>query len=223
MTNVTETPELEQTPVSAIDVKNIDFVKKSLETLWDVFSSELLTKLGDTPENRQWLLDKTAFLRHAHLATALNAIDFVEYYQHYVVGKREVDLPVIFTLENLGRGIRNHASAIPLTALNKHGVGSDDPRWTYESLPVSRLFAGEPGSVRIPIRGETLTETIYGYLELFTFEKKVGDRIVRHITEIPAIRVKDNYIVPNAVWRWFEVDESSVKDAWLTGKSYVKK
>ena len=223
MTNVTETPEVTNTNTTSIDVKNLDFVKQSLNTLWDVFSVEVIKKLGDTPENRQWLLDKTTFLRHAHIATALNAVDFVEYYQHYVVGKREVDLPVIFTLENLGRGIRNHASAIPMTALNKHGVGTDDPRWVYDNLPVGRLFTGEPGSVRIPIRGETLTETIYGYLELFTFEKQIGDRIVKHITEIPAIRVKDNYIVPNAVWRWFEVEETAVKDAWRTGKSYVKK
>lgn len=229
MTDVTNDQAVnmnQQTPTIenyAIDIAE-DTVK-SLKGQWVVLLNDLLEKMGNTPENREWLNQRTAEIQVASFLTSYNAMQLSELFNFYINGGNEMDVGALFLMNDIIRGIRNHAAAFPQAYMNVYDpdlAGVDDPRWSYDNLPTERLMVN-PGNVRIPVKIETFTELMYGYLELFAYNKQVDGKLVKIQTTLPAIRIKDNFVVPNAVFRWFEVDEDTVKNAWNTGRSKVTK
>lgn len=200
---------------------------KSLKQMWGLLLSELLQKMGDTPENREWLAEKTNMMQTANYSTVYHAVQFTELFNYYINGQQQMDLASLFIMNDHIRGFMNYAPGVPLNLLNvvdNELAGAQDPRWTFDALPVSRLLA-DP-SLRIPVKVETFTDIMYGYLELFKFQQQVGGengKIVTFTATHPALRVKDNYVSTNAIYRWFETTEENVKDAWMQGRSIQKK
>lgn len=207
------------------ELDHVTFAIEGINAAWRAFYTAMGNRFGDDEETLSFIHQTSSVLRESMIGMSYNGTLFMDYFNHYIVkGNGVVELPVMFMLEDFQFGFNNHNTAIPAYARNINGPGSDDPRWTYDALPTKRLFeTTDPGSVRIAIRGETTGYILYGFLELFVQEKKVGEEVVKLVTEIPAIRVKDNYIPPNAVWRWYEVDEDRVAAEWKAGNSIVKK
>lgn len=198
---------------------------KSAKQIWGVFQAELLSKIGDTPENREWILEKSALLQTSDYSKTYHAVQFMELFNYYVNGRQPWDLAALFIMNDHMRGFTNHAANLPLELLNvvdNKTAGAQDPRFTFDALPVSTLLA-DPQNARIPVKVETFTDIMYGYLEMFRFQKEVEGQVMTFVTTHPALRVKDNYVTMNSIYRWCEVEESSVKDAWMSGRSIVKK
>lgn len=217
------------TPKLGADLTATEFAQKSLQAAWATFYKNFAAKfgVGENDENLKWLRSQTSILQFAMLHMSAAGSEFLEYYdQYFLRNKGEiVETPVIFHMQNLATGFSRASHALPAPALNKHGVGSDDPNWTYDVLPTKRITEQDARGrfIRVPIKAETFNEIIFGYYELFVHEKEVDGKKIYLTTEFPAIRVKDNYIPPMAIWRWYEVSEKDVRDAWHTGRAVVKK
>ena len=154
-----------------------------------------------------------------------HGIQLMEMFNWHINGGHEMDLGALFIMNDHMRGFQNYAAGLPQNLLNVYDpelAGSDDPRWSFDALPVSRLQV-DPQNTRIPVKVETFTDIMYGYLEMFRFQRKVGDRIVTFMTGVPGLRIKDNYVSTNAIYRWIEVDNETVKSAWHQGRSIQKK
>ena len=225
----TAEPEAPTSPKLGSDLTATQFAQKSLNAAWSVFYKEFAAKFGngENDENLLWLRSKTAQLQFAMLHMSAAGSEFMDYYNEYFIRRRGevVETPVIFHMQNLATSFSRASHALPPAVLNKHGVGSDDPNWTYNLLPTDRIVqTDERGRyIRVPIKAETFNEIIFGFYELFIHEKEVEGKKIYLTTEFPAIRVKENYIPPSAIWRWYEVTEKDVRDAWHTGRSIVKK
>lgn len=201
---------------------NIRFLKAA----WTDFLSQVLARLGDTPENREFLEKTSALLQTSNLQTAYNGVQFMELFNYHINGQRPIDLGTLFVMNDFLRGFSNHVAAIPLNYLNVYdfdSVGaSSDPRLGFDALPIQKL-AADPANARIPVKIETFTDIMYGYLEMFRYQKMMGDKPITLLTDHPSIRIKDNYVAVNAIYRWCEVDNDTVKQAWYQGRSIVKK
>lgn len=198
---------------------------QSAKQVWGVFSAELLSKIGDTPENREWILEKSELLQTSDFSKTYHGVQFMELFNYYVNGRQNWDLAALFIMNDHMRGFTNHAANLPQDLLNvvdMKTAGAQDPRWTYDALPINYLME-DPQNNRIPVKVETFTDIIYGYLEMFRFQKQAGEEVVTFVATHPALRVKDNYVTTNSIFRWFQVEESDVKNAWLQGRSIVKK
>lgn len=200
-------------------------VVNSAKQVWGVFAAEILSKIGDTEENRQWILEKSELLQASDFSKTYHAVQFMELFNFYVNGRQPWDLAALFIMNDHMRGFTNHAPNLPQSMMNVIDTttpGMQDPRWTHDALPVSKLMA-DPNNARIPVKVETFTDIMYGYLEMFRFQKEVNGEVLTFVTTHPGLRVKDNYVTVNSIYRWCEVEESTVKDAWLQGRSIVKK
>lgn len=197
-----------------------------LKSSWTSLLSQILDRVGDSEENREWLTAITAQLQSANYQAAYFGVQLTELYNYYVNGQRPIDMGSLFVMNDFMRGFKNHVAAIPQNFLNvwdMESVGaSADPRLGFEPLPVSALQA-DPANARIPVKIETFTDIMYGYLEMFRFAQMVGDKPMNFLTNQPALRIKDNYVTPNSIFRWCEVDNDTVKQAWYQGRSVVKK
>lgn len=197
-----------------------------LKSSWTSLLSQILARVGDTPENREWLTSITAQLQSSSFQSAYFGVQLTELYNYYVNGQRPIDLGSLFVMNDFMRGFKNHVAAIPQQYLNiwdMESVGaSSDPRLGFDALPVTALQA-DPANARIPVKVETFTDIMYGYLEMFRFGQMIGDKPMNFLTNQPALRVKDNYVTPNSIFRWCEVDNDTVKQAWYQGRSIVKK
>lgn len=213
----------DQTTNYHIETPVTDFAVAALHNCFLTAIGILVDKFA-TDENREevdtFIKDTLEPLHTAGIVTANNSVMLVEYLQHYLIGKKNIPLPAFYKIEDLMTGVKRHVTALPSEVLNKPGVGSDDPRWKTEPLPM----AGLKEDTRIPVKCETFDSIIYGYLELFRQEvMDENNQIYVEVSPFPAIRIAKNYVPATAVWRWFEVDEQTVKDAWNHGKSRVRK
>lgn len=213
------------TKVQDFGLSKAESTVKSLKEGWGIFLGQILNKLGDTPENREWLLEQSAVLQTSSFNMSYHGIQLMEMFNWHINGGHEMDLGALFIMNDHMRGFQNYAAGLPQNLLNVYDpelAGSDDPRWSFDALPVSRLQV-DPQNARIPVKVETFTDIMYGYLEMFRFQRKVGDRIVTFMTGVPGLRIKDNYVSTNAIYRWIEVDSETVKSAWHQGRSIQKK
>jgi hypothetical protein len=197
-----------------------------LKAAWTGLLSQILSRVGDTEENREWLTSITAQLQTSAFQSAFFGVQLVELYNYYVNGQRPIDMGSLFVMNDFMRGFKNHVGSIPQQFLNVWDMdtagASSDPRLGFTPLPVSQLMA-DPANMRIPVKVETFTDIMYGYLEMFRFGGMVGDKPMNYLTNQPALRIKDNYVAPNSIYRWCEVDIETVKQAWYQGRSIVKK
>ncbi len=197
-----------------------------LRSAWTDLIHQILNRIGDTPENREWLTSITALLQTSNYQAAYFGVQLVELYNYHVNGQRPIDIGSLFVMNDYMRGFKNHIGAIPQKYLNVWDMdtagASADPRLDFGDLPVSILNA-DPTNARIPVKVETFTDIMYGYLEMFRFSQMVGDRPMNFVTSQPALRIKDNYVTPNSIFRWCEVDNDTVKNAWNQGRSIIKK
>ncbi len=197
-----------------------------LKSSWTNLLSQILTRLGDTPENREWLTSITAQLQSSSFQSAYFGVQLTELYNYHVNGQRPIDMGSLFVMNDFMRGFKNHVAAIPQQYLNvwdmESAGASGDPRLGFDPLPVTALQA-DPANARIPVKVETFSDIMYGYLEMFRFGQMVGDKPMNFLTNQPALRIKDNYVTPNSIFRWCEVDNDTVKQAWFQGRSIVKK
>lgn len=201
------------------DESSAEFVLNSLSLAWNTFEELLATKLGGGEENETWVKNICSTLRSSHIGTAIHAADLIDNYNYNVLERKEHDEVVGFLLQNSIAGIRNHYSAIPRRSFSLHPAEMDaDTRWKYGPLPMERALNGE----KIPMRLQTLQDTIFGYYELM-IKRVLGEnnQIIEYVTTIPAIRTKKGYLLPNTIWRWHEVEERDVKQAWLMGRDLV--
>ncbi len=198
---------------------------KALKEGWGQFLGQVLTRMGDTPENREFLLKQSEVLQTSSFNMSYHGIQLMELFNWHINGGHELDLGALFVMNDHMRGFQNYAAGLPQNLMNVYDpelAGSDDPRWSFDALPVGRLQV-DPQNARIPVKVETFTDIMYGYLEMFRFQRKVGDRIVTFMTGVPGLRIKDNYVSTNAIYRWIEVDNETVKMAWNQGRSVQKK
>lgn len=197
-----------------------------LKAAWTDFLSQILSRLGDTPENREFLENASMLLQSANLQTAYNGVQFMELFNYHINGQRPIDLGTLFVMNDFMRGFSNHVGAIPLNYLNVYDLDSTgasaDPRLGFDPLPIQQL-AADPANTKIPVKIETFTDIMYGYLEMFRYQKMIGDKPVTFLTDHPGVRIKDNYVAVNAIYRWCIVDTDTVKQAWYQGRSIVKK
>ena len=138
---------------------------KALRSGWENAFLKTLEKFGDTEENRKYLLSCFAQLETASFNMAYHGIQFTELFNYYINGQNTLDLGALFGMNDHIRGFLNHAHGIPLTSLNvydKEIAGGDDPRWSFDPLPISRIYE-DPQNVRIPVKVETLNEICFGY------------------------------------------------------------
>lgn len=201
-----------------------DFAVSTLHSSF-LHAIDILVEKFATDENKEeistFIKDTLEPLHSAGIVTANNSVMLVEYLQEYLIKQRNIPLPAFYKIEDLMTGVKRHVTALPAEVLNKPGIGSDDPRWKTEPLSMDKLDA----ETRIPVRCETFDSVLYGYLELFrqeTLNEETKD-IQYEVSPFPAIRISKNYVPVSAVWRWYEVDEKTVKDAWKSGKSRVRK
>lgn len=222
---VTETTEKEfGEPQIQVPLERLEFTQLSLNRAWETMYKAFLTELDVTPTEKQDanLREIMAKLHNPTTTAILAGIDLSDKFDHWVMGQREIPLAVVFDINNDITRLRNNSHALPAAALNKFGVGSDDPRWVYGPLPEDRIISGSVE--RIPMRAETTGALLYGYLELFTEQLKRPDGTpYEQLTNIVAFRCKNNYILPASIWRWFEVTDKDVKAAWNEGRSKVVK
>lgn len=197
-----------------------------LKAAWTDFLSQILARLGDTPENRAFLETSSELLQTSNLQTAYNGIQFMELYNYHINGQRPIDLGTLFVMNDFMRGMSNHISAIPQNYMNVHDYtspgASSDPRLGFDPLPISKLTV-DPANARVPVKIETFTDIMYGYLQMMSYQTMIGDKAVTLLTNHPCIRIKDNLVSVNAIYRWCEVDNDIVKQAWYQGRSIVKK
>jgi hypothetical protein len=197
----------------------------ALRSMWSNFLTAVSEQLELTDEQKVILWKESEQLQSASYNTSYNAVQFAEMYNYHVNHTGELDVGARFIMDDLIRGMLNHASGIPVDYLNivdETYVGYDDPRYGKVELPVEKLTA-DPNGMKIPVRVETLDSFAIGYLEMFRFQKQVGDKLVTFVTTYPAIRTKANYITLNSVYRWFETTDEDVKNCWLHGKHLIAK
>lgn len=203
------------------EVSNAEFVAQSLSIAWNSFEALLVNKLGANEENEEWVRSACSLLRGSHLGTAIHAADLIDTYNYHVVTNRQHDEIIGFILQDKIAAVTSQYTAIPRAALSLHPKEMDaDKRWLYTPLPAQRLLTGKERS--IPVRIQTPKDTIFGYYELMIKEWATPDgKVARAGTTVPCVRIKSGYILPNSTWRWHEVEERDVKDAWLRGKDMV--
>lgn len=190
----------------------------SINMYFDVMVEQIGEAFNANPEQLELIKNVLAKPREALCEVSTNAIEYTEVFNHHVVENRRLDSPVLFLLNNKAAAIMNNAFMFNRRDISRRPEhGDSDPRWKYEALPLALLYddSKEPGEVSIPIKADTGHETVFGYLELFVNRVKSKDgQLIKMITEIPAIRVKDNYVVPNSIYRWFEVTKTDVEQDW---------
>lgn len=172
-------------------------------------------------------------LLYTHFGVAwsrMNAIvgstfDYMELFQHHVVDHKRLTAPVLFKMNDLAAKITQAATFVNRDITTRRPLhGHDDKRWKQEPLPYERLVKDKNkiGTVRIPMKADTGIEILYGYYELFIDRTPTADgQPSEVVTTIPAFRTKDKYTIPNAIYRWFIVDEAQIKDIWARNRDCV--
>ena len=154
------------TKVQDFGLSKAESTVKSLKEGWGIFLGQILNKLGDTPENREWLLEQSAVLQTSSFNMSYHGIQLMEMFNWHINGGHEMDLGALFIINDHMRGFQNYAAGLPQNLLIVYGpelAGSDDARWSFDALPVSRLQV-DPQNARIPVKVGTLTDIMYGYL-----------------------------------------------------------
>lgn len=196
---------------------------QTIKNVWAHGQLELLKRIGDTPENRQAVIDTMNDIQLHHINAIYNGVQFVEMFNYHLNGQGEWDVGARYVINDFIRGFLNHAPAIPLEMLNvEDSKTKPNPLYTFDPLPISELEA-DPINARIPVRIETFDSFITGYLENFRFTKEVNGAPVQVVTTAPAIRTRDNYIALNAVYRWYRVTDQKVRQDWEADKFHVRK
>lgn len=223
----TDDQNLPTNPSNSISKKAIDdttFIAQSVSSAWDIFCRRLHQKLGGTDEAAEWVATNTAYMRKCAIETSLVAGELSRYVEEFVIPRNVMSPPVNFKLADLVNDVQQKATYIPSDALNIWGAGTDDPNWETKPLPVDTILNFmSTGITRIPIKCETHSGFIYGYLELFSYETLHEGKIIRMTSEFPSIRVKDKYIPISYVIKWKEISESDVKNVWLRCNGVINK
>lgn len=213
--------------ITAVAKAKTKIAADNCDALWHGMLTSLLQRLGDSPENVEYLKNLTAPAQILMKTLSYNAVGLAEMHEAYINQGQELDVGAKFVMDNQMRGIYNFGFGVLPSAFNIYdpdAPGADDPRWSYDVLPTDDL-AEKPGILEIPVRIETFTDIFYGHLTCFSYQITAPNgKLYTMQTTQPAIRVNKNWITPNSVHRWFRTDDQTVKNAWLTGKGhYVKK
>lgn len=203
---------------------NGEFAMNCLGAAWNVVTDGILNIMAsDSPEETKKLavINLLQPLRTSHIKTVQHTADFVDNYEYHVMQQRNLDGVVEFILHDQIIGIKNNYSGIPRASLVDRNPETDkDPNWRYDALPFERIFRGE----RIPVKVQTSTQTIYGYLECLNHQvPNPADptKLINVQTTVPCIRVKKGQVPPNSAWRWQEVTEERLKSHWIRGEDIV--
>lgn len=212
-----------------IDEQVLSEAEKSVNLLKDMWTNTLQNidaKFCKTDEDRAELRAMVNHLQMATLETTYHGMTFSEYFNAYMGSNKPLDLPVLYLMNDALRGFATSCTAIPESMQNIHDEsfpgGSQDPRWTYKNLPVEKVLDGG-GYVHIPVKVETFGLIFWGYLELFEYVKTVDGKPVKVTCSIPAIRVKDQYLSVNAVYRWMQVTDKDVQERFIKGNYKIVK
>lgn len=217
-------PAVENNSISARAVEDLEFVNLSVNSAWDIFCRNLHAKLGGTDEAAEWIAANTAYMRKCAVETSVVAVELSRYVEEFVIPSQKMSAPVTFKLTDLVIDTQRKSTYLPPQALNTWGAGTDDPNWETGPLPVEQVINFvKTGITKIPVKCETNSSFVYGYLELFTYQTLHEGKIVNMMSEFPAIRVKDKYLSISYVTKWKNVEEKDVKNIWLRCNGVIDK
>lgn len=195
------------------------------ESMMSEMRSQLISLIGDDAEKIKRLDEIINYPKNQLMAMTYNSVQLADLYNYFVAGGQPLDQGIMFIMNDYYSGVMLNSTTVPLHLLNVHDSevpGINDPAWTTDPMPLTEVVAN-PGS-RIPVRVETLKEVYYGYLSCFSFEvKREDNKVVRIQTNHPGISTKRGWIGTNSIYRWMEVSEEAVKNAWLTKAHSVTK
>ncbi len=203
-------------------VSNGEFATQCLGAAWNVVTDGVINIMLSTElteeEKKLKIINLMQPLRTAHILTVQHTAELIDNYEYHVIQQGNHDGVVAFVLQDLIAGVRNNYTGIPRGSLaERHPDTDKDPNWQFGALPFERIFKGE----RIPVKFQTNKETGYGYFECLNHQipnPANPNGLINVQTTVPCIRLKKGNVIPNAVWRWQEVDEKRLKQHWLQGE-----
>ena len=106
------------TKVQDFGLSKAESTVKSLKDGWGIFLGQILNKIGDTPENRDWLLEQSAVLQTSSFNMSYHGIQLMEMFNWHINGGHEMDLGALFIMNDHMRGFQNYAAGLPQNLLN---------------------------------------------------------------------------------------------------------
>lgn len=196
-----------------------------MNAMWRTMLTQLLQRFGNDDETVKFLTQVTDVPRYITSNLAYNAVQLADLHNYFLGGRQPLDEGSLFVMDDYARGVMTSGTGMLPAQLNifdSTAPGAEDPRWSYDDVPTSRVVS-DPTNGSVPVKVETFTDIFYGYLECYKYNIPGDGTNYEVQTTHPGIRTKNGWITINSIYRWFETDAATVKNAWNTGTHHVKK